>query len=61
MPLLVKPNWRRMQYMRDSPSENSVPQPRYGYADGLRWERLLVGAGVVGLIAVGLIAMSGHF
>jgi hypothetical protein len=41
--LVVKPNPRRMRYMRDSPSENSVRGSRV--VDRLRWERVFLAAG----------------
>jgi hypothetical protein len=55
--LVVKPNPRRMRYMRDSPSEiGSVRGRRLGYR--LRWERVLLVAGIAGVIAV---ALAVHF
>ena len=56
--LVVKPNPRRMRYMRDSPSENSVRCSRF--VDRLRWERVFLAAGIAGVIVVGLIAVTAH-
>jgi hypothetical protein len=44
MPLIVKPNTRRMRYMRDSPSETTA---------------ILV-AGIAGAAVVGLIVLASH-
>jgi hypothetical protein len=57
--LVVKPNPRRMRYMRDSPSENSARGSRF--ADRLRWERVFLAAGIAGAIVVGLIAVAAHY
>jgi hypothetical protein len=57
--LVVKPNPRRMRYMRDSPSENSVRGGRL--VDRLRWERVFLVAGIAGVIVVGLIAVAAHY
>jgi len=43
--LVVKPNPRRMQYMRDSPSETG---------------RVLLAIGIAGVIVVGLIELAAH-
>ena len=58
--LVVKPNPRRMQYMRDSPSERgNVRAP--SISDRLRWDRVLLAIGVAGVIAVGLIELVAHY
>jgi|HubBroStandDraft_6_1064221.scaffolds.fasta_scaffold292116_2 hypothetical protein len=57
--LVVKPNPRRMRYMRDSPSENSVRGSRP--VDRVRWERVFLAAGIAGVIVVGLIAVAAHY
>ena len=49
--LVVKPNPRRMRYMRDSPSE----RPNLNAARRLRWDRIFavcVTAAVVALLVV---------
>jgi hypothetical protein len=56
--LVVKPNPRRMRYMRDSPSEGMGGRRGRGLIERLRWERVLLAAGVVGVVIVGLIALS---
>jgi hypothetical protein len=58
--LVVKPNPRRMQYMRDSPSENgSMRRRRLVYRLG--WERVLLAAGITGVVVIGLIALAAHY
>jgi len=57
--LVVKPNPRRMQYMRDSPSETGgVRDRRLPYR--LRWDRVLLAIGIAGVIVVGLIELAAH-
>ncbi|HZK90665.1 MAG TPA: hypothetical protein VFC56_11005 [Stellaceae bacterium] len=58
--LVVKPNLRRMRYMRDSPSENSRVRGR-GIGPRLRWQRVFLAAGIVGVIVVGLMALAAHY
>jgi hypothetical protein len=58
--LVVKPNPRRMQYMRDSPSEIGTVRGRR-LVDRLRWERVLVAAGVAGIIIAGLIVLATQY
>jgi hypothetical protein len=58
--LVVKPNPRRMQYMRDSPSENgSMRRRRLVYRLG--WERVLLAAGITGVVVIGLIVLAAHY
>jgi hypothetical protein len=57
--LVVKPNPRRMRYMRDSPSENSVDGSRF--VNRIRWERVFLAVGIAGVIVVGLIAVAAHY
>jgi hypothetical protein len=57
--LVVKPNLRRMRYMRDSPSENSVRRSQS--VDRSRWERVFLAVGIAGVIVVGLIAVTAHY
>jgi hypothetical protein len=56
--LVVKPNSRRMRYMRDSPSEipDAVRNRRFVYR--LRWERVLLVAVIIGVVAA---ALAVHF
>jgi hypothetical protein len=58
MPLVVKPNTRRMRYMRDSPSETTVGER--GVVRRLRWERVILVAGLAGVALVGLIVLVLH-
>jgi hypothetical protein len=58
MPLVVKPNTRRMRYMRDSPSETTVGER--GVVRRIRWERVILVAGLVGIAVVGLIVLVTH-
>ena len=54
MPLIVKPNWRKMQAFRDSPSEGSFARRRLpAAASPILWRRLFV----MGLIALGLMLL----
>jgi hypothetical protein len=55
--LVVKPNPRRMRYMRDSPAENSMrdPQP----VNRLWW--VFLAAGIAGVVVAGLIALAAHY
>jgi hypothetical protein len=56
--LVVKPNLRRMLYMRDSPSETGSVRVRP--ASRLRWERVLLATGIAGVIVLGL-ALAAHY
>jgi hypothetical protein len=59
--LVVKPNLRRMRYMRDSPSEKSVHIARdRRRVYGLGWERVFL-AGVAVAIVLGLAAVAAHY
>jgi hypothetical protein len=58
MPLIVKPNTRRMRYMRDSPSETTVGER--GVVRRIRWERAILVAGIAGAAVVGLIVLASH-
>jgi hypothetical protein len=54
--LVVKPNLRRMQYMRDSPSETGSVRARPAFR---RVRVFLVTAGIIaGVIVLGLIALA---
>jgi hypothetical protein len=57
MPLVVRPNTRRMRAFIDSPAERPGAL-RGSRARQLRWERLLLAAGVVGVIAVVILALQ---
>jgi hypothetical protein len=60
--LVVKPNKRRMRYMRDSPAENALAGPRGSRSVGrLRWERVFLAIGIAGVVVVGLIVLTGHY
>ena len=56
--LVVKPNPRRMRYMRDSPSE--IPDGVRGrlFVYRLRWQRVLLVAVIIGGVAA---ALAVHF
>jgi hypothetical protein len=56
--LVVKPNPRRMQYMRDSPSENTGGRR---FVHRLRWKRVFLAASIAGVIVVGLWALAAHY
>ena len=58
MPLVVKPNARRMRWMRDSPSEDMVhdrPVVRR-----LRWEKVAFVVGLAAVALIGLIVLALH-
>jgi hypothetical protein len=58
MPLVVKPNVRRMRWMRDSPSEDMVHgRP---IVQRLRWERIVLTAGLAAVALIGLIVLALH-
>jgi hypothetical protein len=57
--LVVKPNLRRMRYMRDSPSENGMRDHRR--VDGLRWKRVFLAAVIVGVVVLGLVVVGTHY
>jgi hypothetical protein len=57
--LVVKPNLRRMMYMRDSPSERGSVRVRPAFR--LRWERVLLATGIAGVIVLGLIVLAAHY
>ncbi len=57
--LVVKPNLRRMRYMRDSPSENGISDRRR--VDGLRWKRVFLAAVITGVIVLGLVVVAAHY
>ena len=59
--LVVKPNPRRMRYMRDSPSERFGELHRPGLWQRLRWERVALALGLAGIAVIGLVALSSHF
>ena len=58
--LVVKPNPRRMQYMRDSPSERpgDLPPPRM--VQRVRWDRVAIAVGIAGTVIVGLFELVTH-
>lgn len=58
MPLVVKPNLRRMRYMRDSPAEGS---PRAaGSLQRLRWGRIAAVLVVAAILVVVLLLAVHH-
>jgi len=57
--LVVKPNLRRMRYMRDSPSENGISDRRR--VDGLRWKRVFLAGAIAGVVLLGLIVLATHY
>jgi hypothetical protein len=60
--LVVKPNKRRMRQFRDSPAENGLARtPGSGYANGPRWGRGFLAAGIAGVIVLGIIALYLRF
>jgi hypothetical protein len=59
--LVVKPNRRRMREMRDSPSEIPANLGRHRPINRGRWERIIVSAGIAGVLALGLIALAAHY
>jgi hypothetical protein len=56
--LVVRPNPRRMKYMRDSPSE--IPDSVRGFRliHRVRWERVLL---VAAIAVAGIAALVAHF
>jgi len=56
----VKPNPRRMQHMRDSPSERPSDLPRPRLAQRVRWDHVALAMGVGGAVIVGLIELATH-
>jgi hypothetical protein len=60
--LVVKPNLRRMRFMRDSPSENGLQSRRTPFHRvGVRWDRVILAIGVAVVAAVGLIELVAHY
>ena len=59
--LVIKPNPRRMRYMRDSPSEGIGGRRERGLIERLRWGRVLLATGAAGAVIAGLIALASHF
>ncbi len=60
--LVVKPNKRRMRYMRESPAENALAGTRGNrYVGGPQWGRVFLAVGIAGVVIVGLIALTAHF
>jgi hypothetical protein len=57
--MVVKPNPLRMQYMRDSPSENSMRGDRFAYRP--RWKSVFLAGGIAGVVLLGLIALAAHY
>ena len=59
--LVVRPNPRRMRAFRDSPAEGSAGfSARADIMQRLRWERILLALGAVGVIAVAVVALAPH-
>jgi hypothetical protein len=58
--LVVKPNPRRMQYMRDSPSETIVGVRGRRIVDRLRWGRVFLAAAGVAIVVAGVVALAPH-
>lgn len=59
--LVVRPNPRRMRAFRDSPAEGSARlSARAGILQRLRWERILLAVGAIGVIAVTVAALASH-
>ena len=65
--LVVRPNKRRMRYMRDSPAENALTDRRSNrfiggrFTGGPRWDRVVLAAGIAGVVVVGLIVVVAHY
>ena len=57
--LVVKPNPRRMRYMRDSPAEGSRPLRRNAW-ERVRWERVVFALGLLAILLVVLFALMHH-
>ena len=61
MPLIVKPNPRRMRAFRDSPAERPGGLPKTGGIWGrLRWERVFLAASAIGAIAIAAVVLAVH-
>lgn len=58
--LVVKPNPRRMRYMRDSPSERPGEAGGDRFASRIRWERVVFAVGLGGTALLGLIFLALH-
>jgi hypothetical protein len=59
--LVVRPNPRKMRAFLDSPAEGSTRWPaRHGIAQRLRWERVFLAIGAIGVVAVVVIALASH-
>jgi hypothetical protein len=59
--LVVRPNPRRMRAFRDSPAEGSAGfSARAGMMQHLRWERVLLAVGAIGVIALAAVALVSH-
>jgi hypothetical protein len=57
--LVVKPNRRRMQYMRDSPAEGSILR-RPSVWERVRWQRVVFALGLLAILVVVLFALMHH-
>jgi hypothetical protein len=57
--LVVRPNPRRMRYMRDSPAEGSRAPDRSIF-DRLRWGRVVFAVGLAGAAVVGVLALASY-
>jgi ABC-type Fe3+-siderophore transport system permease subunit len=61
MPLVVRPNPRRMRAFIESPAERPDTLPRRrGIVWRVRWERLFLAAGAIAAIAVALAILTSH-
>ncbi|MBV8777531.1 MAG: hypothetical protein JO258_10085 [Alphaproteobacteria bacterium] len=58
--LVVKPNPRRMRYMRDSASEGGLVRDQ-GILRRLRWDRIVFAAGLAGAAIVGVVELALHY
>jgi hypothetical protein len=61
MPLIVKPNTRRMRAFINSPAERPDTTPsRGGIMGRLRWERIFLAATAIGAIAIAVAVLAAH-
>jgi hypothetical protein len=58
--VIVRPNLRRMRYMRDSPSTDSAADMRGGGIVWRKWWERVVFAGLGGAIVLGLV-LAWHY
>ena len=58
--LVVKPNPRRMRFMRDSPSERPGDVGGDRIVSPIRWERVVFAVGLGGAALLGLIVLVLH-